>query len=233
MLSLYEKIRLIILFLLAALSFIGLFFIINYQLVSERAVKRADSRFELIQKNVGYFFKDIERSALTLKDSLYLLKNTEEIQRAVILKMEMMPFLDSVGLVLDDNKYYLFSRRANDKIVVYHQEQVNGPLVDESGRVIFADFNPSKRPWSMASDDSNNSWNPAYNCFDRPGKKCISFTLHINGKDHDLLAVDKIHVDLNWRYLNEYLDHISANDEVLFLKQGHEIIAKNKLAREK
>lgn len=47
---------------------------INYQLVSERAVKRADSRFELIQKNVGYFFKDIERSALTLKDSLYLLK---------------------------------------------------------------------------------------------------------------------------------------------------------------
>ncbi|MDT1442008.1 CHASE9 sensor domain-containing protein, partial [Escherichia coli] len=85
MLSLYEKIkiRLIILFLLAALSFIGLFFIINYQLVSERAVKRADSRFELIQKNVGYFFKDIERSALTLKDSLYLLKNTEEIQRAV------------------------------------------------------------------------------------------------------------------------------------------------------
>lgn len=119
MLSLYEKIkiRLIILFLLAALSFIGLFFIINYQLVSERAVKRADSRFELIQKNVGYFFKDIERSALTLKDSLYLLKNTEEIQRAVILKMEMMPFLDSVGLVLDDNKYYLFSRRANDKIV--------------------------------------------------------------------------------------------------------------------
>ncbi|OWD02844.1 hypothetical protein A8F80_10350 [Escherichia coli] len=36
MLSLYEKIkiRLIILFLLAALSFIGLFFIINYQLVS-------------------------------------------------------------------------------------------------------------------------------------------------------------------------------------------------------
>lgn len=146
------------------------FFIIDYQLVSERAVKRADSRFELIQKNVGYFFKDIERSALTLKDSLYLLKNTEEIQRAVILKMEMMPFLDSVGLVLDDNKYYLFSRRANDKIVVYHQEQVNGPLVDESGRVIFADFNPSKRPWSMASDDSNNSWNPAYNCFDRPGK---------------------------------------------------------------
>ena len=131
MLSLYEKIkiRLIILFLLAALSFIGLFFIINYQLVSERAVKRADSRFELIQKNVGYFFKDIDRSALTLKDSLYLLKNTEEIQRAVILKMEMMPFLDSVGLVLDDNKYYLFSRRANDKIVVYHQEQVNGPLV--------------------------------------------------------------------------------------------------------
>ncbi|EHB0873578.1 cyclic di-GMP phosphodiesterase YliE domain protein, partial [Shigella flexneri] len=91
MLSLYEKIRLIILFLLAALSFIGLFFMINYQLVSERAVKRADSRFELIQKNVGYFFKDIERSALTLKDSLYLLKNTEEIQRAVILKMEMMP----------------------------------------------------------------------------------------------------------------------------------------------
>ena len=78
MLSLYEKIkiRLIILFLLAALSFIGLFFIINYQLVSERAVKRADSRFELIQKNVGYFFKIIERSALTLKDSLYLLKNT-------------------------------------------------------------------------------------------------------------------------------------------------------------
>ncbi|EOW7716150.1 sensor domain-containing phosphodiesterase [Escherichia coli] len=235
MLSLYEKIkiRLIILFLLAALSFIGLFFIINYQLVSERAVKRADSRFELIQKNVGYFFKDIERSALTLKDSLYLLKNTEEIQRAVILKMEMMPFLDSVGLVLDDNKYYLFSRRANDKIVVYHQEEVNGPLVDESGRVIFADFNPSKRPWSVASDDSNNSWNPAYNCFDRPGKKCISFTLHINGKDHDLLAVDKIHVDLNWRYLNEYLDQISANDEVLFLKQGHEIIAKNQLAREK
>ncbi|HFL9087189.1 TPA: EAL domain-containing protein, partial [Escherichia coli] len=127
----------------------------------------------------------------------------------------------------------LFSRRANDKIVVYHQEQVNGPLVDESGRVIFADFNPSKRPWSVASDDSNNSWNPAYNCFDRPGKKCISFTLHINGKDHDLLAVDKIHVDLNWRYLNEYLDQISANDEVLFLKQGHEIIAKNQLAREK
>lgn len=45
--------------------------------------------------------------------------------------------------------------------------------------------------------------------------------------------VDKIHVDLNWRYLNEYLDQISANDEVLFLKQGHEIIAKNQLAREK
>lgn len=142
MLSLYEKIkiRLIILFLLAALSFIGLFFIINYQLVSERAVKRADSRFELIQKNVGYFFKDIERSALTLKDSLYLLKNSEEIKRAVILKMEMMPFLDSVGLVLDNNKYYLFSRRANDKIVVYHQEKVNGPLIDEAGRVIFSDL---------------------------------------------------------------------------------------------
>ena len=82
MLSLYEKIKIRLIILLAALSFIGLFFIINYQLVSERAVKRADSRFELIQKNVGYFFKDIERSALTLKDSLYLLKNTEEIQRA-------------------------------------------------------------------------------------------------------------------------------------------------------
>lgn len=48
-----------------------------------------------------------------------------------------------------------------------------------------------------------------------------------------MLAVDKIHVDLNWRYLNEYLDQISATDEVLFLKQGHEIIAKNQLAREK
>ncbi len=62
--------------------------------------------------------------------------------------------------------------------------------------------------------------------------KMYLFTLRINGKDHDLLAVDKIHVDLNWRYLNEYLDQISANDEVLFLKQGHENIAKNQLARE-
>ncbi|EKI8157207.1 CHASE9 sensor domain-containing protein, partial [Escherichia coli] len=235
MLSLYEKIkiRLIILFLMAALSFIGFFFIINYQLVSERAVKRADSRFELIQKNIDYFFKDIERSALTIKDSLYLLKNTEEIKRAVMLKMEMMPFLDSVGLILDDNKYYLFSRRANDTIAAYHQEKVNGPLIDDAGRVIFSDFSPSQRPWAVVSDDSNNSWNPAYNCFDRPGKKCISFTLHINGKDRDLLAVDKIHVDLNWRYLNEYLDQITTNDEILFLKQGNEIIAKNQLAREK
>ncbi|QTA25171.1 sensor domain-containing phosphodiesterase [Escherichia albertii] len=235
MLSLYEKIkiRLIILFLLATLSFIGLFFVINYQLVSDRAVKRADTRFELIQKNLGYFFKDIERSALTLKDSLYLLKNSEEIKRAVILKMEMMPFLDSVGMVLDDNKYYLFSRRTNNKILVYHQERVNGPLIDEAGRVIFSDFNPSQRPWSGASDKSVSTWNQAYNCFDRPGKKCISFTLRINGKDRDLLAVDKIHVDLNWRYLNEYLDQISATDEVLFLKQGLEIIAKNQLAREK
>lgn len=58
------------------------------------------------------------------------------------------------------------------------------------------------------------------------------FTLHINGKDRDLLAVDKIHVDLNWRYLNEYLDQITTNDEILFLKQGNEIIAKNQLARE-
>ncbi len=83
MLSLYEKIkiRLIILFLLAALSFIGLFFIINYQLVSERAVKRADSRFELIQKNVGYFFKDIEQTALTLKGLTVFIKNTGEIQQ--------------------------------------------------------------------------------------------------------------------------------------------------------
>ncbi len=32
-------------------------------------------------------------------------------------------------------------------------------------------------------------------------KNVSAFTLHINGKDHDLLAVDKIHVDLNWRYL--------------------------------
>lgn len=48
-----------------------------------------------------------------------------------------------------------------------------------------------------------------------------------------MLAIDKIHVDLNWRYLNEYLDQISATDEVLFLKQGYEIIAKNQLAREK
>lgn len=76
MLSLYEKIkiRLIILFLLAALSFIGLFFIINYQLVSERAVKRADSRFELIQKNVGYFFKDIERSGPDIKGLTVFIK---------------------------------------------------------------------------------------------------------------------------------------------------------------
>lgn len=43
--------------------------------------------------------------------------------------------------------------------------------MDRLSTVIFADFNPSKRPWSVASDDSNNSWNPAYNCFDRPGKK--------------------------------------------------------------
>ncbi len=129
---------------MAALSFIGLFFIINYQLVSERG-KRADSRFELIQKNVGYFFKDIERSALTLKDSLYLLKKYRGIQRAVILKMEMMPFLDSVGLVLLMIINISLSWRANDKIVVYHQEQINGPLSTSQGRVIFADFNPSKR----------------------------------------------------------------------------------------
>lgn len=88
----------------------------------------------------------------------------------MILKMEMMPFLDSVGLVLDDNKYYLFRGGRMIKSLFIIRNQVNGPLVDESGRVIFADFNPSKRPWSMASDDSNNSWNPAYNCFDRPGK---------------------------------------------------------------
>ncbi len=43
-------------------------------------------------------------------------------------------------------------------------------LSTSQGGLFFADFNPSKRPWSMASDDSNNSWNPAYNCFDRPGK---------------------------------------------------------------
>ncbi len=50
-------------------------------------------------------------------------------------------------------------------------------LSTSQGGLFLPDFNPSKRPWSMASDDSNNSWNPAYNCFDRPGKKCISFTL--------------------------------------------------------
>ncbi len=110
MLSLYEKIkiRLIILFLLAALSFIGLFFMINYQLVSERAVKRADSRFELIQKNVGYFFKDIERSALTLKDSLYLLKNTEEILTRRDLENGNDAIFRLGGTGTDDNKYYLF-----------------------------------------------------------------------------------------------------------------------------
>lgn len=58
----------------------------------------------------------------------------------------------------------------------------------------------------MVLDDFNNSWNSVYNCFDRSGKKCIFFTLYINGKDYDLLAVDKIYVDLNWRYLNEYFD---------------------------
>ncbi len=70
--------------------------------------------------------------------------------------MEMMPFLSSVDWYLMIINI-ISSRRANDKIVVYHQEQVNGPLVDESGPAIFADFNPSKRPWSVASDDSNNS----------------------------------------------------------------------------
>ncbi|EMX14489.1 putative cyclic di-GMP phosphodiesterase YliE domain protein, partial [Escherichia coli 174750] len=35
------------------------------------------------------------------------------------------------------------------------------------------------------SDDSNNSWNPAYNCFDRPGKKCISFTLRTDESPND------------------------------------------------
>ncbi|WP_241353100.1 hypothetical protein, partial [Escherichia coli] len=50
MLSLYEKIkiRLIILFLLAALSLSALVVILNSQLVSARAVTRADSRFERI-----------------------------------------------------------------------------------------------------------------------------------------------------------------------------------------
>ncbi len=48
-------------------------------------------------------------------------------------------------------------------------------LSTSQGGLFFADFNPSKRPWSVASDDSNNSWNPAYNCFDRPGKKMYLF----------------------------------------------------------
>ncbi len=43
-----------------------------------------------------------------------------------------------------------------------------------------------------------NSWNPAYNCFDRPGKNVSLYATH-QRQDHDLLAVDKIHVDLNWR----------------------------------
>ncbi|WP_264783580.1 CHASE9 sensor domain-containing protein, partial [Escherichia fergusonii] len=60
--SLYEKIkiRLIILFLLAALLFIGLFYVLNLELVSDRAIKNAENRFELIEKNIGYFFNDIE-----------------------------------------------------------------------------------------------------------------------------------------------------------------------------
>lgn len=55
--SLYEKIkiRLIILFLLAALLFIGLFYVLNLELVSDRAIKNAENRFELIEKNIGYF----------------------------------------------------------------------------------------------------------------------------------------------------------------------------------
>lgn len=136
-----------------------------------------------------------------------------------------------MGLVLDDNKYYLFSRRANDKIVVYHQEEVNGPLVDESGRVILPILihrNDHGRWLQMTLTTAG--IRPTIALIVRV--KMYLFTLRINGKDHDLLAVDKIHVDLNWRYLNEYLDQISANDEVLFLKQGHENIAKNQLARE-
>ena len=87
--SLYEKIkiRLIILFLLAALLFIGLFYVLNLELVSDRAIKNAENRFELIEKNIGYFFNDIERDALTLKDSLYMLRREDEIIRAALLKM--------------------------------------------------------------------------------------------------------------------------------------------------
>nr|WP_124056045.1 CHASE9 sensor domain-containing protein [Escherichia coli] len=82
------------------------FFIINYQLVSERAVKRADSRFELIQKNVGYFFKDIERSALTLGLTVFIKNRGDSTRRDSENGNDAI--LDSVGLVLDDNKYYLF-----------------------------------------------------------------------------------------------------------------------------
>ncbi len=84
--------------------------------------KRAHSPSELIQKNVGYFFKDIERSARIKQLTVFIKKYRGDSTRRDS-EMEMMPFLDSVGLVLDDNKYYLFSRRANDKIVVYHQNK--------------------------------------------------------------------------------------------------------------
>ncbi|MFG3825941.1 CHASE9 sensor domain-containing protein, partial [Escherichia coli] len=74
-------------------------------MVSDRAVKNAENRFELIEKNIGYFFNDTERDALTLKDSLYMLRKEDEIIRAVLLKMESMPYLDTIGLVLDNGKY--------------------------------------------------------------------------------------------------------------------------------
>ncbi|CAQ88508.1 EAL domain-containing protein [Escherichia fergusonii] len=233
--SLYEKIkiRLIILFLLAALLFIGLFYVLNLELVSDRAIKNAENRFELIEKNIGYFFNDIERDALTLKDSLYMLRREDEIIRAALLKMESMPYLDTIGLVMDNGKYLLFTRGVNNKINVYHQNKINGPLVDQAGREVFKQFNPNKRPWSETLVNENSGWSEAYNCFERPGKKCISWTLAINGKDRELLAIDRIHVDLNWRHLNEYLDKISSGGEVLFLQQGNVVIAKNNNAREK
>ncbi len=98
MLSLYEKIkiRLIILFLLAALSFIGTFFIINYQLVSEHAVKRADSRFELIQKTLAISLK-ILNVGPDIKGLTVFIKKYRGDSTRRDSEMEMMPFLDSVG----------------------------------------------------------------------------------------------------------------------------------------
>ncbi|WP_224688289.1 sensor domain-containing phosphodiesterase [Escherichia fergusonii] len=182
---------------------------------------------ELLRNNLRNYFSKVEKEADALKDALYLLQDEEEIKRALIHRMAKIEGINLVGLMMNNGKYYSFIRTPGGEIKLQAKFVPGRPLTGADGEVIDENFNPLSRPWNDIPPGAVSKWASWYDCYGMPGKKCFTFSLSPSENEKNNFAIKLIHLDLDEKYLTNFLNAQGKPGDIIFLENNGRIINGN------